>query len=237
VDGGLEEQPFVEHEDPLDTREGVGIDGIHHRVGVQIILGRELGLDVDWRDVPADAEDHPLGDVREINVQIELKRVITVQVIVLEQLVAEPALGRGVSIVDAVQVRHLEAPVHVIGLVRIGLPLEDEDCLGQLQLVRHDIVDHRDVRIAGRAEGDRRIGPAVDLQPAVLPELAGGSVLQGLGQGPDRLVPDPDQGPEVLAEGKRGRLIRRRRQPARLGSFALAGGLLDEERLVQPLEE
>jgi hypothetical protein len=45
---------------------------VHYRMGVQIVLGRKLSLDVDRRDVPTHAKDHALRDMRKVEVEGEL---------------------------------------------------------------------------------------------------------------------------------------------------------------------
>lgn len=148
MDGRDPEQSVGKFEHSLDAGEGIGIDRVHHRVGIQVVLRRKLSFDVDWRDVSSDAEDHPLSNVGEVEVEVELERVISIEVVVLEQLIAQPALGRGVAVVHAEEVGDLEAPIHVVGLVRVGLPLEDQNALGELEAVRNDVVDFGDIRVA-----------------------------------------------------------------------------------------
>src|SRR5262249_43364232 len=104
-------------------------------------------FNINGRYVPAHPQDHALCDVRKVDVEVNLKRIISIKIIVFEQLIAEPALGRGVAVVHAHELRELETPVALVDLIRVGLPLEDQDPLRKLERIGNDVVNLGNIRI------------------------------------------------------------------------------------------
>ena len=64
-------------------------------------------------------DDQALRDLGEVHVHVLLGRVEAVHLVVLEELVAEPASGGHVAVVGAVEDGGAEAPIDVIGLHRV----------------------------------------------------------------------------------------------------------------------
>ena len=73
---------------------------------------------------------------------------IAVDLVVLQELIAQQAVSRGVAIVLAVDRRDAEAPVDVILLDRVGQPLEIDDRLIELDRIRVVIIGRRRIAAA-----------------------------------------------------------------------------------------
>ena len=67
----------------------------------------------------------------------------------IEQLLAEPAAGRRVSVVDTVEVYGAKTPIDMVGLDPVDLPLKSEDGLVDLKGVRDDPVRGWQIRMDG----------------------------------------------------------------------------------------
>jgi hypothetical protein len=87
----------------VDAYLRVAVVGVKDRVGVGVIVGRELSLDVRQRDVAADAEDHAVGDLREVGVVVEHDGVEAVLRILHQKLLAQDAVRGGEAVVGAVE--------------------------------------------------------------------------------------------------------------------------------------
>src|SRR5262249_35547895 len=109
----------------------VGVEGKEERVGAEVVVGRELGLDVRRRDPPTDPKLCALEDPRKVDVEVLLGRIEAIELVVLQELIAEPTASRRVAIVAAIEERRTEAPVDVICLNRVGRALDPEDELVQ----------------------------------------------------------------------------------------------------------
>ena len=105
---------------------GLGVIVVSEQDGVrgEVIVRRELRLDVRRRNIAAEAEIQAVGDAGEVQLAVILERIPPVKPVVLQQLVAEVPAGRGVAVVDAVKVGDPETPIDVIGLYCIRLALE-----------------------------------------------------------------------------------------------------------------
>src|ERR1700734_3032052 len=102
--------------------------------------------------------------MRDIEVQIIHHRVVTVGVVVLQQLLAEDAFGCRVAIVQAVDVGEAESPIEVIGLNRIRETLEIKSDLVELNGVGNHVGGGFVVGIPALV---RRTGISPNIEPAV----------------------------------------------------------------------
>ena len=68
----------------IDARLGITIKGEHQRMGEQIVVRSELRLNVRWRNVATNFNDHTLRDVGNVQKSVDLYRVKSVQTVVLQ---------------------------------------------------------------------------------------------------------------------------------------------------------
>ena len=108
ADAGLE--PFV----------GAIAEGVGRRVGVHVVVRRELGLDGGQRDIAAEAQHQALDDPRDIRLGIQHRKIAVVDGVVLERLVAREASRGGVAIILAIDRADPKAPADMVGLHRVG---------------------------------------------------------------------------------------------------------------------
>jgi len=107
----------------IDARLRVAIEGEHQRVREQVVVGRQLGLDIWWRNVPSGPDDHSLGDMRNVQQGVSLNRIPPVQTVVLQKLAAEPPLRGSPAPVDSIKRRETKAPIYMVGLHGVRQPL------------------------------------------------------------------------------------------------------------------
>jgi hypothetical protein len=104
----------------VDPVLGIAIKRIKEGVTISVVIRSQLSFDIGQRDVSPDADIGSLGYMWDIEVQIVHHRVITVGVVVFQQLLAEDSHGGGVAVVEAVEVGKAEPPIEVVGLNSIG---------------------------------------------------------------------------------------------------------------------
>ena len=167
------------------------------------------------------------------NFAVEFDRIESIEVVVIEQLLAEDAARRRIAVIDSEQARGFESPVDVVFLYPVNLALEFVDELVQLDRVGHDPVGRRQVRPVGVAPVAAGGCPAVKLDSAILDCVAEGAEQEGLLEGVlgwdsrgrrsrDSLdIPTPETaanprgsaacaGEHQAAHSRRRRLVRRR---------------------------
>jgi hypothetical protein len=144
-------------------------------VGVHVIVGRKLRLDVGQRDETSEPQQQPFGDLRDVEFAIDHREVVAVVEVMAEELVAREAIGGRVAVILAVDRRQPEAPVDVVGLHGVGHALEVNDGLVELERIRRIIIRGRPVAARPHrigADVAAAVDPAVDLQVVGVQRLA-----------------------------------------------------------------
>ena len=118
LDRALHHVSLVELEAEHGAGLGVCVVSEQERVRGQVVVRGVLRFDVRAGDPAADSNHHSLEDPRDVHVEVLLDGIVPIQIVVIQQLLAEPSAGRRVAVVDAVQVDGTEPPVDVIGLDR-----------------------------------------------------------------------------------------------------------------------
>src|SRR3974377_2097774 len=89
-------------------------------MAVGVIVGSELGLNIGQRNIASDANVHSIGNLSPVQIHVSHHRVVTVLVVLCQQLLAEIALRGGKAVIQSVQLREAESPVEMVDLNRIG---------------------------------------------------------------------------------------------------------------------
>src|SRR4029078_9015368 len=87
-----------------DAHLGERIKDVQKRMGVEIISGRHLRLDVGYRQKPPTAHVHALRDLRKIKLAVEGRHVVAVGAIFGQELIAEDSLHYRVPVVETLTV-------------------------------------------------------------------------------------------------------------------------------------
>src|SRR5262249_24521525 len=121
-----------------DARLGVRVKGEQQGMTAHVVVRCKLRFDVRAGDPAPDAHDHSLRDPGDVHVEVNFRGVPAVERVVFQQLIAEPAPGREVTVVDAIIPGDAEPVVDVVGLYRVQLALQTEKDLVHVEFVRAD---------------------------------------------------------------------------------------------------
>ena len=114
-------------------------------MGEQVVVRRQLGLDVRRRNIPSGLDDHSLRDVWDVQQRISLHRIKPVQTVVIQKLATEPSLRGSPTVVDAIHRCDTKTPIDMVGLLRVRQPLNAKDCLIEFGPIGNDGVGLGDV--------------------------------------------------------------------------------------------
>jgi hypothetical protein len=163
--------------------------------------------------------------VGNIEIHIVHHRIVAVSIVTLQQLLAEDALGRGVTIVQAIQVRETESPIEVIRLYRIRQAFDVEGNLVKLEGVRDHVIGGFVVGVPALVRG---AGVTTDIEPAVNLDAAF-VLVDRLHQAVSAVIRSTDHNRAAhrpVCRGKRGRVQGTWGSPAgRLGGSHRAIGV------------
>src|SRR5580658_6751552 len=141
---------------------------------------------MSWqRDVAPDPHVQAVGNLRKIQVDVSHYRVVSVLIVLSDELVTENTLRSGEAIVEPVDIGEAEAPVEMIRLDRIRhfFNVESEliqlNGIGDLRVSRGGVCEPPAIR---RADIESGIGPAVDLDVTGFPGISVGTAVEGLHQ-------------------------------------------------------
>ncbi len=148
-------------------------------MGIHVIVRRELRLDVRQCDEAAEAHHEAFENLRHEDFAIHHRRVIALDIVAVQKLVAPQAIGRGVAVVGAIDAGHAEAPVDMVLLHRVGRTLDIEHGLVEVEAVGLVIIG------AGRIAALLGVGGeiAADGEPAIGLHAVIGHGLADLGVG------------------------------------------------------
>ncbi len=163
-DAGLHEPVLIECQRGLQAFVGIVVEGVGQRVRIHIIVRRQLRFDVGHRDEAAQAEQEAFRDVWDVQLTIHHRKVVSVNQVVAEQLIARQSIRGRVAIVLPVYSGNPEAPVDVVGL----------HCIGQAFDIDHGLIElHRVRRVhVGRwPVAPRSHGVGADVAAAIDPAI------------------------------------------------------------------
>src|SRR5580692_7495909 len=103
---------------------------------IEDVLIVEIRLDITQRSITADPDVAALADPGNVNVEVEVRRGIAIERIVLCQLVTKYALHRDFPVIGAIQVDDAETPVDMVGLHGVWNALDVQHRLVELGCVR-----------------------------------------------------------------------------------------------------
>src|SRR5690242_16160048 len=99
----------------------------------QIVTGGQLCFDVGRRDEPTDFYNHPLSNPWHIDLSVEQERVISIELIAVEQLTIENSFSRSIAIVNSVQIGDVKPPIEMTRLCGIKTTLNRKNRLRKLR--------------------------------------------------------------------------------------------------------
>ena len=119
----------------VDSVLRVAIIGIENGVTVRVVVRRQLRFNVRQRDISPHPDIRSKAYMRIYRSQVVHDRVIAIDIIALEQLLAEDPLGRCVAVIQAIQVGKPEPPIEMVPLNGIRQTFEVERDLVELNRV------------------------------------------------------------------------------------------------------
>ncbi len=142
------------------------------------IVRRELRFNVRLGNNATDAHIHSLENLRNVDVEVDHRRIEAVIVVVLEQLITEQSAGNHEAIIESVNAGDAKAPVDMVCLEFVRHAFDVENELILLETIRPQIVDEWKIRvrpafcIRRSAHVPGKVFPPVNLDQALLPCFA-----------------------------------------------------------------
>ena len=222
---GLHHPPVVQFDRGDNAGVGERIDAVEQRVGVDIVIRRQLRFDARHGKKAPGPNVHSIGDLRYVQIDVLQHGIESILAILLQQLLTEVAFIHRKAVAGSVEGAQMKSPVYVVCLHGVGQAFDIEHGLIQLNPVGVDVVRRREIRVGRGAEVEAPFEPAIHLDPAVLPSLAIRSRVEGLHERRHVGVGCPDvRRAAIRPIGARERRRVQRRRPATAGRLRSISG-------------